>query len=159
MPLFDLLQKKNQIDEEKKIHEEQRQAKERAEKELQILFKNVPKQEIQLLLEKNYGDMHKTMDELLERNNTEETRKKEIVSSLMAKLHTTESRTRFVLEQNNWDSEKATNILTTEEIKKKFETYVALYIDIDPKEISAQLCLDDNLIMQKLNIIREKKAS
>jgi hypothetical protein len=70
MALLDLIEKKAQLNQEnakkKREHEEER-VKAEAFQQVQALFENIPKEEIQGILDNNFGHVNRTIDDLLQR--------------------------------------------------------------------------------------------
>lgn len=157
--LLELVEKKNKIESEANSEKEREEAFTR----IQNLFENVPREEIQQLLDKYDGNVNQTIDVLLlkikeqEDFNQRQNQRIFLINDLAKRLKTVESRAEKALEEHNWDYEKACEQLSKEITNEKFEEYVRIYPDLDHQTISECLGPDDNENMERLNEKRAEK--
>jgi len=167
--LLELGEKKNRIATEIRWEKEREQDKIRVKKEafdrIQTLFENVPKEEIQQLLDENDGNVNQTIDILLlkirekEEKTKQQTLKTNLINELSKRLRTKEARAQKALEENNWEYEKACEQLSKVITNEKFSEFVKIFPDLEPQTILLCLGFDDDENMEKLNKKRiEKKA-
>lgn len=170
MALLDLIEKKNRIENDAAFRRDRQIEKDRANKEgiaqLKQLFENVPPEEIQSIMDENFGNVHNVTNILLDRikKNEEETQLQAARARMINELSNQfclddKEKVKQILEANNWHIEKASQLLSQEILLRKFKEFAQMYPDLEHAVIIACLneSFNDNENIAKLNIKRDIK--